>query len=502
MSSNAIAKVEAGRSRISLEGEEAEEDYNAQNDNVLDLNPCSFILYYMVLFFAYWFGSARFDMDGDGDFDPEDVQAFLEDKGFLKKNLQKKKKAKPQAKKKPKKKSKKELAKEAEEAERKKAELAARKEALGVAGALDANGDGVVDWQDMIHAEVDGDAAEEQVMEQMMDIHTLQGKPWFMIFECLIAFGLWAVNAYIKSGEQDTEALSLKAGLDTFKPGYFDLRLFDADCTDLRTQPWRYLSYQFTHIGVMHVTMNCFLNVMLGIPLEGMHGPIRMFIMFNVGVFGGACCFFVNNPFDTVVGMSGGCYSLIGMHFADLIMNWHQKKFRLPTLVFILLLAGADISSYLMTMSSENASHSAHMGGAIAGLIIGIMIGENKKVMTHERVIQVICTILGIGLVGGCLAWNYTTWPPTDLWGSQGYCWYRQVWISGQNMTSWQCARCGGTECIDYFNTGQLMGDPTASSGANMLHNWQVKSVSYSVCKDQGWDLDVLTYQKDLLATR
>ena len=44
----------------------------------------------------------------------------------------------------------------------------------------------------------------------------------------------------------------------------------------------------------------------------GMQGPIRMFLMFNIGVFGGACCFFVNNPFDTVVGMSGGCYSLIG----------------------------------------------------------------------------------------------------------------------------------------------------------------------------------------------
>ena len=36
--------------------------------NTLDSFP-------QVLFFAFWFGSARFDMDGDGDFDPEDVQA-------------------------------------------------------------------------------------------------------------------------------------------------------------------------------------------------------------------------------------------------------------------------------------------------------------------------------------------------------------------------------------------------------------------------------------------
>lgn len=492
---------ESVESRDAMEDEDVEdlhedENFNTGHDDSLDLNPCSYILYYSVLFFAFWFGSARFDMDGDGDFDPEDVQAFLEDKGFLKKNMKRKKKAKP---KKEKKKSKKQLAMEAEEAEKKKQELEAKKAELGAASAFDANGDGVVDFNDLFEAEVDGEAAEEEVMEQMMDMTTAQGKPWFMVTQCLVCFLLWAVNAYRKSEAEGTEALSLKAGLDSFSPGYFDLRLFDQDCNDLRVQPWRYLSYQFTHIGVMHVTMNCFLNVMLGIPLEGMQGPIRMFLMFNIGVFGGACCFFVNNPFDTVVGMSGGCYSLIGMHFADLVMNWNQKKFRMPTLVFITLLAGADISSYMMTMSSENASHSAHMGGAIAGLIIGVMIGENKKVMFHERVIQVILTLVGIGLVGFCLAHNYTTWPPTDIWGAQGYCWHRQVWISGQNMTEWQCARCGSKECIDYFLNDTLRGDASASRGAGMLHNWEVKTVSYSVCLDKGWDLDVETYKKDPL---
>lgn len=465
-------------------------EFSAGNvDDAGDLNPCSYVIYYALLFFAYWFGSARFDMDGDGDFDPEDVQKFLEEKGFVSQNFKKHKKrpsiqgalvpvAKAKAAPKPEEKTEGTEAKEGEGAKN-------PEERRGSGGMWDQNGDGEVDLCDILESDVAGEAAEDKMMAGMTDVTSAQGKPWFMITQCTVAFGLWAVNAYRKSTEDNSEALSLKAGLDTFQPGMFDLKLFDEDCNDLRGEAWRFLTYQFTHIGVMHVTMNCFLNIMLGIPLEGMHGGFRMFIMFNIGVLGGACCYFVNNPFDTVVGMSGGCYSLIGMHFADLIMNWHQKKFRKPTLLFICILAGADITSYMLTMSAENASHSAHMGGAIAGLIIGVMIGENMEVKTYERVLQAICTLIGFGLVGFTMAWNYTNWPPTDLWGSTGYCWYRQVWMERQGWDDrWMCARCGGLECVNHF-TQDRTPDPS----------YEIRMVSYGVCKTMGWDYDVASWQ-------
>merc|ERR1719210_934300 len=72
--------------------------------------------------------------------------------------------------------------------------------------------------------------------------------------------------------------------------------------------------------------MNCLLALIFGISLEGFHGPIRMFIMFNVGVFGGACCYFVSDVHTRVVGMSGGCYALVGMHFGDVLMNFHEQR--------------------------------------------------------------------------------------------------------------------------------------------------------------------------------
>merc|ERR1719210_44468 len=72
--------------------------------------------------------------------------------------------------------------------------------------------------------------------------------------------------------------------------------------------------------------MNCLLALIFGISLEGFHGPIRMFIMFNSGVLGGACCYLVSDVHTRVVGMSGGCYALLGMHFGDLIINFHEES--------------------------------------------------------------------------------------------------------------------------------------------------------------------------------
>lgn len=41
---------------------------------------------------------------------------------------------------------------------------------------------------------------------------------------------------------------------------------------DVRSQFYRWFSYQFSHIGIKHVGMNMFMNLIMGIPLEKFHG--------------------------------------------------------------------------------------------------------------------------------------------------------------------------------------------------------------------------------------
>mmetsp|Transcript_64646 Transcript_64646/g.169252 ORF Transcript_64646/g.169252 Transcript_64646/m.169252 type:complete len:427 (+) Transcript_64646:97-1377(+) len=409
------------------------------------VSSVAYVLYYLVLFFAYWFGSARFDFDGDGDFDPTDVEAYLNNKGFLTHNFHGKKK-KPKG-----------------GHGSSTAQVKPKPPAAG-AGYLDSNGDGEVDFMDAFEtAVVEGDAAEDQMFQT-------QRPPYFIITECLVAFGFWAYFAGKHTLEGKGNFVVVKAGLDSLQEGKFDLRIHDDTCNDFRLEVWRWLSYQFTHVGAMHILMNCFLNVMLGVPLEGLHGTFKLFVMFNIGVFGGACCFFFNDSHTAVVGMSGGCYALIGMHVGNVVMNWDQLKFRKPILLFLCLLVACDVLSYVLALGAENASHSAHIGGAVAGTIIGILIGDNIKVTRMERVVQMFFLLVGVGLVVFSLTWLAIMWPPNNIWGDVGWCWMRQVWK--YPMPDFECVRCGTQDCI------------------NSWHAWAgnyIDKVNFQTCNTRGW---------------
>jgi len=248
-------------------------------------------------------------------------------------------------------------------------------------------------------------------------------------------------------------------------------------CEDLRFQAWRWITYQYTHVGMLHVTMNCILTVILGIPLEGINGTFRFALMFYGGVFGGACCCFLTAVRAPVVGMSGGCYALFGIHLADLIMNWSEKRFRRPTLVFLVVLAGTDLLSYHFGMTAESSSHSAHLGGYIAGVCIGVCIGNNLNVKKIECVFRVVTFILGVGLLAFCFIYGLASWPPRDIWDQVPWCWARQVWnpdiVEFNGSSRWHCVRCGDQACIDKWSQQQFIETVNVFSCAS-TYGWTI----------------------------
>jgi len=327
---------------------------------------------------------------------------------------------------------------------------------------------------DFMAAHTEHKAEEDIIMENLMD---RQHRPWFSIFQIVVCFLPWLCFSIYDAIEGEGDVLRTKAGLESIFPGKTQLEIYSPECKDLRIQMWRWATYQFTHVGFTHVFFNCLLVALMSIPLEGVYGHLRMCVMFNVGVVGAAMFYFVTDCHAIVVGCSGGCYALIGMHLADCIMNWADKKFRWPTLGFLALIILMDVLSYLSSVSDENTSHSAHIGGGLTGLIIGIILAKNLEEHWCEKVILMVAVIVGLSCMVFSLVYlSGQNDGAQNIFeansGIEPWCWYRQVFDYNINPKSFVCIRCGTQECIDSTSIYQVA-TPVEFSACNKL-GWYV----------------------------
>jgi len=300
--------------------------------------------------------------------------------------------------------------------------------------------------------------------------------PYFVFAQCAIALFLWLLG--IARETNGVTWYAAQGGLDTFFPDKTTLQPHTKDCDDLRPEVWRLLTYQFTHNGIQHVGMNAILLFVVGPQLEKFQGALgwwRMPLMFNVGVLGGACFAIVWETHGTVVGMSGGVYSLFGVHFAELFMNWGpHKPFRWAKLFMLLMIAAYEIGSAWLFTSEENISYAAHLGGTVFGFCIGIVIGRNINVKRWERILQFFFCIVGVAVLVFCLSWGLYWKPPKALWETTGWCWSRQV---SNNLcfgdANWHCIRGGNKASLAQW---KLPAD-------------NMKTVSTRVCEKIGWSV-------------
>eukprot|EP00931_Biecheleriopsis_adriatica_P016795 TRINITY_DN12274_c0_g1_i6.p1 TRINITY_DN12274_c0_g1~~TRINITY_DN12274_c0_g1_i6.p1 ORF type:complete len:439 (-),score=58.54 TRINITY_DN12274_c0_g1_i6:151-1467(-) len=310
--------------------------------------------------------------------------------------------------------------------------------------ALDFDGDGDVDLEDLAlaaTADVEGEALD--TMEQL----TIY-KPIFVVVQSFVCLALWiygSIASVLEAGESFDSVVNSMGGLETLIPGSTMVLVHGSDCEDYRWDVWRWIVYQWTHGNFSHVGMNIMLLLVAGIPLEGFHGHVRIAIVFNVSVIGGALTHMISKTHGMgLVGMSAGCYSLMAMHMADLIMNWHQNRWRKIKLLGLLLLIGLDVTVAQLSAPDDPTGHSAHLGGYVAGLIFGIFLVRNVKVKTCERVLQAAVLFIALGLIVFCFVW-IAQWAPMSVWDSKPFCGSMVVYQIG--FENWKCVTCTESHC-------------------------------------------------------
>ncbi|XP_050423690.1 protein rhomboid isoform X2 [Adelges cooleyi] len=180
---------------------------------------------------------------------------------------------------------------------------------------------------------------------------------------------------------------------------------------DKRQQLWRFMLYMFLHASWVTLVFNLTVQLLVGLPLEMVHGSLRIGVVYIAGVLAGSLGTSVFDSNVCLVGASGGVYALLAAHLANVLLNYNNMEFGVFRLLGLLFIASVDVGfavywRYAFEPFSSNSppvSYVAHIAGALAGLTIGLLVLKNFEQKLHEQLIwwfalgvYAICTLFAV----------------------------------------------------------------------------------------------------------
>ena len=144
-------------------------------------------------------------------------------------------------------------------------------------------------------------------------------------------------------------------------------------------QGWRLLTCCFIHIGILHLLMNMYALLYIGILLEPRLGEARFLGAYILtGIAASATSLWWHN-LTISAGASGAIFGMYGVFLAMLTTNLIEKTARKALLTSIAVFVGYNLL-YGMKSGIDNA---AHIGGLLSGFVIGYAYLPSLR-KTHE----------------------------------------------------------------------------------------------------------------------
>jgi membrane associated rhomboid family serine protease len=145
---------------------------------------------------------------------------------------------------------------------------------------------------------------------------------------------------------------------------------------------WQLITHLFMHASFTHILFNMFGLWMFGSILENHWGSKRFFnFYFICGILAGVVQL-VSGNFDYAIGASGAVMGILA-GFAYLFPNTElyimfipipiKAKYLVPGLILV------DLFSGISPKAGDNVAHWAHLGGALAGLLLVIIWNKNNR---------------------------------------------------------------------------------------------------------------------------
>ncbi|XP_064618782.1 rhomboid-related protein 3-like isoform X2 [Lineus longissimus] len=172
---------------------------------------------------------------------------------------------------------------------------------------------------------------------------------------------------------------------------------------DKRAEVWRFICYMFIHSGWVHLFFNMLVQLLVGIPLEMVHGSCRIGIVYLAGVLAGSLGTSVFDMDAFLVGASGGVYALLAAHVSNILLNYSEMELGIFKLAAVFIIASADVGfaiydRYANEIAEPPVSYVAHLTGALAGLTIGLVVLKNFEQKLRDQIMWWI----SLGVFGAC----------------------------------------------------------------------------------------------------
>ncbi|KAJ3692718.1 hypothetical protein LUZ60_011813 [Juncus effusus] len=134
-------------------------------------------------------------------------------------------------------------------------------------------------------------------------------------------------------------------------------------------QGWRLITSIFLHAGLIHLIINMFSLLFIGIRLEQQFGFLRVGLIYLISGFGGdvLSALFLRNGIS--VGASGALFGLLGSMLSELITNWTIYSNRVAAIFTLGFIIVINLAIGLL----PHVDNFAHIGGFITGFLLGFV---------------------------------------------------------------------------------------------------------------------------------
>jgi membrane associated rhomboid family serine protease len=189
--------------------------------------------------------------------------------------------------------------------------------------------------------------------------------------------------ARVKGIGDEVAVEKLRRDMTSFQESLPGERLHRFGLSPQRERSFAWITYQFSHVGFLHLASNMVFLIVLGWAIEGMFGGLTLLMLYVMGGIAGGFLFLGMFPhsFIPMLGASGSVSALIAFYaFAESrrCIRYYYILFPspglhgfiyLPALLMVPLYLLADWTGLLAAPEGlmTGVAYSAHIGGAIFG---------------------------------------------------------------------------------------------------------------------------------------